>query len=246
MDIAIVDDEPLVRQQLEQMLKEYLYHHYPKLMPTASFLEFSNAEDFLPIEQARKFSLIFMDIYMDELNGMDAIRQLRQAGCNTPVIFLTNSTEHLLEGYSVFAAGYLVKPLSASYHRLVQTLDHCMPQVLASFQVLHIMVGHNMTSIPLDSICYLDRNIRRKVQIHLDEQTLSVESSYPDCCEQLLPDPRFIECYHHVLVNMDKICQLDDDDFLLNNGQRVPVSRRKRSEVKHQYMLYLTSFPSLP
>ena len=160
MDIAIVDDEPLVRQQLEQMLKEYLYHHYPKLMPTASFLEFSNAEDFLPIEQARKFSLIFMDIYMDELNGMDAIRQLRQAGCNTPVIFLTNSTEHLLEGYSVFAAGYLVKPLSASYHRLVQTLDHCMPQVLASFQVLHIMVGHNMTSIPLDSICYLDRNIR--------------------------------------------------------------------------------------
>lgn len=241
MDIAIVDDEVEVRRELEQELRRYFSAYYPQLLPQLSFRKFSCAEDFLPLMPQQEFALIFLDIYMDKLTGLDAARRLRRFGVDTPIVFLTTSVEHQLDGYSVFAAGYLMKPLSANIESLIHVLDHCLPSIVARNQQLTVQIGPRPVNIPFHRILYIDCNNNRTVIIHLVEEQILTSSTYRDCLEQLQLDKRFMECYHHLLVNMAYINRVDEDTFQLKNGESIPISRRKRREVKQEYMHYLTT-----
>ena len=241
MDIAIVDDEAEVRRELEQVLRQYFAVHYPLLVPALSFLKFSNAEDFMLLQPDHEFELIFLDIYMDELTGIDAARKLRRQGIDTPIIFLTTSVEHQLDGYSVFAAGYLMKPLSADLAALAHVLDHCLPAIAARNQQLTVQDGVRQVRIPFSQIFYIDCNNTRTAVIHLAKEQLVTSNTYQECLEQMQDDARFMECYHHILVNMDCIDMADKDVFQLKNGELVPISRRKHHEVRQQYIHYLTS-----
>lgn len=241
MEIAIVDDEAEVRRELEQVLRQYFKKHYPRLLPALSFLKFSNAEDFLPLQREHEFALIFLDIYMDEMTGMDAARELRLQGIDAPIIFLTTSTEHQLDGYRVFASGYLMKPLSANLEVLTYILDHCMPVIVARAQQLAVQVGVRPARVSFNRIFYIDCNNARTAVVHLAKEPLVTSNTYQTCLEQLQDDERFMECYHHVLVNMECIDLVVKDTFLLKNGESIPISRRKHHEVRQHYLHYLST-----
>ena len=79
---------------------------------------------------------------------------------------------------------------------------------------------------------------------NLDPQKLNEMDINPTSTVQVTPsslDKRFMECYHHLLVNMAYINRVDEDTFQLKNGESIPISRRKRREVKQEYMHYLTT-----
>lgn len=239
MNIAIVDDDAQVRTEVQQGVRDYLSDQQPALLPIVSFQEFPSAEDFLAQFEPGMFSMIFLDIYMKETTGMDAAKSLRTTGDTTPIVFLTTSTEHLLAGYAVFAAGYLLKPLAASQDAFVQVLDHCLPLVLANLQHLDIVVEHVDVQIPFRNIIYLECNNVRTVVLHLTDRTISTTSPYVDCREQLLMDSRFCECYHRVIINLESITRMDEESFTMSDGGVVPISRRKKNEVRYRYMHHL-------
>ena len=239
MNIAIVDDDFQVRAELEEGIREYLLQHYPHLTASAKFATFANAEDFLLKFQPGAFAMIFLDIYMDKITGMEAAEHVRHAGDDTPIVFLTTSTEHQLAGYTVFAAGYLMKPLTASQPLFLQVLARCLPKILARQQRLHITADHAELQIPFHKIRYLDCNNARAVLLHLTDYTLQTSSGYQDCRGQLMDDLRFSECYHRLILNLDAVSRLEEENFLLHNGETIPISRRKKNEVKQQYMKYL-------
>ena len=236
MNIAIVDDDAQVRTEVQQGVRDYLSDQQPALLPIVSFQEFPSAEDFLAQFEPGMFSMIFLDIYMKETTGTEAAKSLRATGDSTPIIFLTTSTEHLLDGYAVFAAGYLLKPLATSQDAFVQVLDHCLPLVLANLQHLDIVVEHVDVQIPFRNIIYLECNNARTVVLHLTDHTVSTTSPYADCRKQLLMDPRFCECYHRVIINLESITRMDEEAFTMSDGGVVPISRRKKNEVRYRYM----------
>lgn len=239
MNIAIIDDDSQVRAEVEQGIRLYIIDKYPTMLTAANFFQFPNAEEFLASFQPGQFSLIFLDIYMAELTGMEAAKKIRYAGDDTPLVFLTTSTEYQLAGYTVFAAGYLMKPLSASQAAFSQVMDHCMPIVLSNQQQLDVVIEHVPMQIPFRNILYLDCSSTRAVQIHLKNRVITTGCSYQDCRDRLLVDRRFSECYHRIIINMDAVSRLDDETFLMADGESIPISRRKRTEVKQHYMNYL-------
>jgi len=108
MNIAIVDDSESDRQLLQELLIRY----FDASGISITIYPFQSGELFLAGLSHHSFDLVFLDIFMDEITGMDAAHKLLEAGCDCTIIFLTSSREYALEGYEVGAFRYLLKPLT--------------------------------------------------------------------------------------------------------------------------------------
>ena len=117
MNIAIVDDSESDRQLLQELLIRY----FDISGISITIYPFQSGELFLAGLSHHSFDLVFLDIFMDEITGMDAAHKLLEAGCDCTIIFLTSSREYALEGYEVGAFRYLLKPLT--YDKLEDTLN---------------------------------------------------------------------------------------------------------------------------
>jgi DNA-binding LytR/AlgR family response regulator len=93
--------------------------------------------------------------------------------------------------------------------------------------------------VPYRNILYVDIDWQHKLCLHMANRDISVSLPYEGTAALLLEDPRFLECHHRILVNMDMIASMGKEDFVLKNGAKVPISHRKAKEAKQAYMHYM-------
>ena len=108
MNIAICDDEILFTRELSSLLT----HWAKKIDFSLTLYPYSNGDDLLTALQTIPVDLIFLDIIMPLLNGIDTAKEIRSMGLTVPVIFLTSSREFALDSYDVKAFHYLLKPVN--------------------------------------------------------------------------------------------------------------------------------------
>ena len=239
MYIAIVDDSNTDAMQARELLQKYLAGRVPSNIHIY-YEFFSSAEAFLQHFTPGYYDIIILDIYMYELTGMEAARKIVALDENCKIIFLTTSTEHLLAGYTVHAAGYILKPLAENQEQFFKALDYCFSKIKLSQAVLTVHTGTVPVVVPMHELYYLDCQNSRFVKLHLSNHELKTTNTYQDCLDQLQQDKRFLECYHRLLVNMEQIKVMQEDTFLMKNDEAIPISRRKKNEVKQAYLAYLT------
>ena len=107
MNIAIVDDDPTLRISLRHFLHKW---HTDNNLPL-KMDEYDDGEEFLDSLQNNKYDIVFMDIFMEKKNGIDTAADMRKIDKNMVLVFLTSSSEHMPDAFSVHAFGYLLKPL---------------------------------------------------------------------------------------------------------------------------------------
>ena len=240
MNFAIVDDDNQDRTEVYTVLQHYLNSNFSHLEGQFHFDCFASAEDFLQRFIPRRYAIIIMDIYMHELNGMKAAHQIMVLDPSCKIVFITSSMEHTLEGYTVHAAGYILKPLVENMPQFYQTIDYCLEQLQLEQAVLTVVINGIDVTVPLSDIYYLDCQNSRTIVVHLAHKTLRTSIPYQKCADQLKSHHGFLECYHRLTINMNKIDIMQEDTFLMKNGEIVPISRRKKNEVKQAYLAYLT------
>lgn len=124
MKIAVVDD--IHRDRL--CLTNYLESYFHNKNINFEILPYNNGEDFLNDFEAGKFQLVFLDIFMDGINGMDVARNIYQKDRDVSIIFQSNSEEYGAASYSVHALYYLVKPYTEENFRCAMELfDRRLP-----------------------------------------------------------------------------------------------------------------------
>ena len=240
MRIAIVDDEP----EVCAAVRDYLIHILEKYWADqASLVEvelFGTAEEMLDAFANRPYDLLLLDIRMPGLGGMEAARRIRASSNDVGIIFLTSSEEYLMEGYRVFADGYFLKPVSMDEEAFRAALARVFERRAKAAQTLMVQHNGQPLEILLNKIHYVDIEGGR-LHIALEKQgvCLTRPYTYEWAVERLGRDPRFLECYHRILVNMDKIERMDKEAFVLTNGVELPISQRRRSCVRASYMQYL-------
>ena len=109
MNIAVCDDNTIERKIIITVLHEYATSHSLHFDIT----EYGSGMDLLyDIQEGVDYNLIFLDIIMDELNGIDVAYKIRETDTKSSIAFLTSSPDFAISSYDVDAAGYLLKPLS--------------------------------------------------------------------------------------------------------------------------------------
>ena len=181
------------------------------------------------------FDIIFIDIYMDGINGIDAGRKIRRLG-NCQLVFTTNSREHALEAFSLNATHYLLKPLTIETLR--EALNRCLPKLQEKMPaLLEVKTVQGIVPIPMNHIVYIE--VFRKVcMIHTEKNCFQTYTSL-DALFELLDTSSFMRAQRSFVVNMSYIEAFYFDRVILKSGEEIVLSRNKRAELKNQYQKFL-------
>lgn len=237
MRIAVIDDAPEDRKATIAHAKEYFNQRKEYDKMEIFYDEFESGEDFLKAYIKGVYDILFLDIYMKSLTGIDIARQISLIDENCHILFLTSSEEHYPESYEVHAKGYVKKPLKESSFSFCNAMDYIMRQLSMQFSGLTVSSNGKEAFCALKEILYFEM-INSKLYFHLLEKTFEVSGKYSDYSLELLKDTRFLECYRNLIVNMDYILNFHKNTLLLKNNEKLPISRRKKQIVLNQYMKY--------
>ncbi len=229
MKFVICDDTAEDIAFLKENLKKYYGELPGKLLISHS------GEELLAGEEYEGFDLLFLDVYMKELDGIETARRLRQRGEEGKIILLTTGREFGPQSYEVGAAWYLVKPLR--YEELARALEQCGRLEEKEELTLQVHVRKDQFTIPVSKIHYIETE-GRQVLIHMSGKELKVYDTMERLYGQL-PEEEFIRPHRSYILCLGYIERLDGDQFLLKNGERVSINRAQRRQIREAYQNYL-------
>lgn len=240
MKLALIDDDEKDLAEATDYLTHYIEHNHIELSYNMKLTTYREPKKFIEEFYGGRFDLIVLDIYMKEMNGLNVAQLIRTKDRDCSIIFVTSSDEFMLDGYQVFASGYFLKPLSRHEAKFKQTFDFIYPKLMLRHQEIRIPIIRSMdVDVPYASIMFVDINEKHKLRIATRTRDFVSPMPYEDCQRWLATDKRFLECHYRIIVNMDCIVEMLEEDFLLADGRKVPISHRKRKEAKWRYMQYL-------
>ena len=231
MNIAIVDDDPTIRISLRQFLHKWHTDNHIDLKMT----EFDGGEEFLSSCKEGAFDIVFMDIFMDKKNGIDTSIDMRKIDKNIVLVFLTSSTDHMPDAFSVHAFGYLIKPLLPD--KLYQVMNDIWA-ILSPVeeQYLNVTTGKLELSIRYSDILYINSDSNYCI-IHCPEPT-KCRGPFSVLCEPLLENPDFCLINRGIIVNMAHVDCTDSTCCTIDNGDQLPLNTKKATTIKQTIATY--------
>lgn len=233
MHIALIDDCETERASLREQVAQQLVARNL----TATITEFSSGEAFLHAFLPTKFDIVFLDIYMQSVTGMEVAQTLFASDPACKIVFLTSSPDFALDSYSVHATYYLLKPLDAQW--LKQALDFCLP---AKQQAVYLPIRTKQGTqlVSQQQIFYIESVMRHGV-VHLESDSIEGADGFAEITAPLLAEAQFLTCGRGMMVNMQHIYAQEDEHFILRNGSQVPISRRSRTATLQAFQEYALS-----
>ena len=224
--IAIVEDEPDFQQQLQN----YLIRYGTEKKCRFRISTFCDAASFLA-DYRRDYDLVFMDIKMPGIHGMEAARQLRRLDQQVALIFVTTLVQYAIAGYEVGALYYLLKPLH--YHEFVLKLTSALKRISRS-GVIIIRSGQKVHRIDLSDIRYLESD-GHNIRYHLGDQIVARRCSLRHAESEL--DNCFIRCSSSFIVNLAHV-RSHQGDTVDVDGIALHISRPQRPLFTQAYEKY--------
>lgn len=231
MKIAICDDS-----KIDLMLSAMLIKNYFKSKSRSCCIETYDSGDSIisDIKNGECYDIIFMDIYIGNELGINVAKQLRELGYENILIFSTITDEYAVEGYSVKASGYLVKPYSQS--GISAVLDGIL-QYHAD-ETLEVRCRSTVRYIPFKDISYIE-SCNNHCVVHTDKEEITVYKKLDDIQLSLIDSSsRFLRCHRSYIINMDHIVAAEEN-FLLDNGDIVLIKAKNSTAIKKEYMDYI-------
>ena len=229
--IAITDDLNSEREKLSSAIAA----PFEKVgLAIGNIDEFTSGEALLRQFSAGKYDLIFLDIYMGGISGVETAKRIRSIDKNVMLVFVTTSNEFASESYAVKANLYLLKPIrSDSIKQLAETLAQQMQNTRS------VAALPDGTVIPLSSLVYTSCS-GHYVNVYLvGSEPLKIRTTHKIMYEALSKYEGIISCNKGVLVSLANVAKLDGENFTMINGDTVPISRRKMTQIKNDYTRFV-------
>lgn len=232
MRIAIVDDVKNERTTLLNFFKKYPFDK--KYCPT-EIEEFSSGEEFLNNLQAEKYYLIFLDIYMGEMNGIETARKIREVDNTVKIVFSTSSNDFATESYAVRADYYLLKPYQdEDILKMIDGLNLCDAEAAGE-----IITPDGQHVVKLRNIIYTSL-YGHYVSIHqIDGKVIKVRATHA-VVEKLFEGYNdFLTCNRGIIINLNQVYDIDTNKFIMKDGTHIPITVRKFARIKKVYSDFL-------
>ena len=217
--IGICDDVYDARLVLRSALERALEARHIQ----GQFFEFSSGEWLLGWleHHAGELDLVFLDMEMGELDGMETARRLRAADAGLQLVFVTGYADHVFDGYSVGALGYLLKPPTAE--QLEAVLDRAQAALVRDLDRAYICrSGDIRYRIPIANILYFVSD-RRQVTCVTEGRDYTFYGKLDGVAEEV--GDGFVRIHQRYLVRSGAVDRIEGSEVVLRDGQRLPVSR---------------------
>lgn len=226
---AVCDDNPADRDYVVRLIREW----NKKAEVMLQIDSYPSAEAFLfAYEESGDADVLFLDIEMGDISGVELAKRLRNAGARLQIVFITGYMEYIGEGYDVEALHYLLKPVTEE--KLNEVLDRAMERLKTREHEMVISLCDGVVRLPLYEIRYLE--VRRNyVTIHAAEE-YSVKRSLNELAEEL--DESFCRIQRSYIVNLRFVKKVTKTEVILKDGTVLPLSRKMYESVNQALIRY--------
>ena len=216
LNCAIVDDEPLALNLMESYVVKT-----PFLQLVGKYSSAVQAMKELP---GKPVDLLFLDIQMPELSGLEYSKMVSPA---TRIVFTTAFEQYAIDGYRVNALDYLLKPISyadflQAAHKAVQWFE-LLQKPREEITSIFVKSDYKLIQIPLDNILYIE-GLKDYVKIYEENASKPILSLMSmKAVEELLPASRFMRVHRSFIVQKEKIRVVDRGRIVFGKVY-IPVS----------------------
>lgn len=226
MNIAICDDERIFRDTLEQAIRAQL--------KICSIRQFVCGEDLL--REAADFDVIFLDVEMPGLNGMQTAEMIRKLSKEIRIVFLTSHGEFVHDAFRVRAFRYLSKPIEPS--ALQETLSEVQNEITEKERIVIRQKGR-IWELELNSILYLeaygDGTYIYDIRQNVYNCSVQLKEWERNLCEK-----GFFQIHRSFLISLLYVREIEKNELKLMYSDMVfPIARRKISEFKSAYLQFV-------
>lgn len=232
---ALVDDEPLALSLLESYVRKT-----DSLELCGSYSSAIQAMKSLP---EHPVDLLFLDIQMPELNGLEFSRMVSD---NTRIIFTTAFEQYAIDGYRVNALDYLLKPISYNdfieavnkalqwfeLRKKAETPDSVQTSLPTDSNHIYVKSDYKIVQIELDKILYIE-GLKDYIKIYTEDNPRPILSlTSMKTMEEKLPSNRFIRVHRSYIVQKQKI-KIIDKGRIVFSKEYIPVSDSYKQELQN-------------
>lgn len=226
---AICDDSQEDIDYIERLIREW--------SGSAGFRiridRFPSGESFLfAFEEDQSFDVLFLDIEMERLSGIELAQKLRQLGSRIQIVFVTGYMDYIAQGYDVEALHYLLKPVTKE--KLQGVLERAIERLKSGERALVLGLSEGTVKIPFDQIRYLEV-MGNYVTIH-GKESYSVKRTLGDMEKEL--DERFIRTHRSYIVNLQSVRKCTRSEVVLKDDTVLPLSRKQYDTLNRAMILY--------
>ncbi len=231
MDIAVVDDEKAIREHICGLVEEQ--------QPESRIEAYATGEELLA--SGKRFDIVFLDIQMEGMNGIEAARSLREKNANlgvedTVLVFITGIKDYVFDAFDLYAFQYLLK--SIDERKFAEALERAVREAAKKKERRVLFIKSRNLTLDQSEILYIESRAK-KVEIHTTgaAQAIEIYAAMDELEGQL--GENFYRCHRAYIVNMDCITEYDSESITLTNGDRVYLTKKKYGEFVKAYMWHL-------
>lgn len=236
LNIAVCDDETIFREDLKEILEEYGKERgiLIKIDTFASGKEF--------VEQGiemMKYKVVFLDINMDELDGIMTARRIREISRDMFIVFVTAYVNYTLEGYKVEAIRYILKDSDSIVSSIHECLDAICEKMDYKVTKKDFTFRQGVRKIALERILYVESRLH-DLEFYVMEEQLTKYSLHGTLnqIEAEFADEEFVRVHQSYFVNMRFIRKVKRYKVVLNNGMELNIAKIRYPEVEKKFVAY--------
>lgn len=212
-----------------QMLQNYCRRRGIELRVDAV----SSGEELIRRWQLHKWDVAMLDIYMDGISGVETARWLRERDRDCAMVFATTSREHGMIGYDLGVVDYLTKPIAQA--DVDEVMDWIIRERKSNLRLLRVRTEWEDQEVRLRDVCFVEiRN--HTATVHVGANALTTRRSMEELAAEIGEEERFFRCHRSYLVNLDHVVRVEKKDFLMDNGELVPISKQNLAAAKQTLM----------
>lgn len=227
MNIFILDDEEVIVDSLGSMLKSigsdkdniYGYTDYRK---------------FLEDIKTKKCDILFMDIRLDDTNGIELIKENGIYLKGTKLIYITGYDEYIEDVFETELVYLIKKPLNEE--KVEKAYLKAIEKINKENKVIVVKTLKETRKVKINEIYYIESDARL-VNIHLKNEVLVSYGKLSDMEEMLKGN--FLRTHKSYLVNLERVKSYKHNQVILDNGKVIPISRNSISKVKNEIFDYV-------
>lgn len=225
MKIAICDDESADLK----LIQTYCNQYDPEI-PTAAF---TSGEALLDAYRKDFFDLVFLDIEMGQMNGLEVGAKLINLAHKPVIVFTTQSLNYAVRGYGI-AMRYLPKPIS--YDTFSDIMELALERILP--KKISIFSNGIQMFVPVNNILYFEV-FRHQVFVYLSNgEKMSMRRTLSEIISQI-PGGAFVQPHKSYYINMEYVDRLTQQSIMMTNGDLIPIGRSKKDNFQLRLSEYM-------
>ena len=234
LNIAVVDDTLSDVVRLKHFIRNWSYGGACELGIIQSY---ASGEEMLKDFAPKVFQIVFMDIIMDRLNGIETARQLRQEDTELLIVFMTTSEEYAFKAFPVHPFDYVLKPYSKK--RVEEILYEAVRVLTANDPTVTVKAAHSEYTLPMRLISSVVSQGHTIEIILTNGKSVLSTMTFKEAEKLFAEDSRFLLCNRGIIVNMSQISAQEKGVFVMKDGTRYPIRVNGQSKITAAFSRYL-------